>query len=75
MDPSHPLGGQDGLKDLICNKEGKKYIVAVYFPRGKVMDISIFFARYQRFKKKQALSTIFYAFRCVANLDEIYKLT
>ncbi len=32
-DPSHPLGGQDGLKDIICYKNNKKWIGAVYFPR------------------------------------------
>ncbi len=33
INPIHPLGGADGIKDLICKKENKKYIVAVYFPR------------------------------------------
>ena len=27
-DPSHPLGGQDGLKDIICYKNNKKWIGA-----------------------------------------------
>ncbi|WP_342596913.1 hypothetical protein VKI21_15015 [Cyanobacterium aponinum UTEX 3222] len=35
FDPSHPLGGKDGLKDAICQKNGKKWLVAVYFPRGQ----------------------------------------
>ena len=35
MDPSHPLGGKDGGKDAICTKQGKKWIMAVYFPRGQ----------------------------------------
>lgn len=35
IDPSHPLGGRDGLKDLICKKDGKKFIAASYFPRGQ----------------------------------------
>lgn len=35
VDPSHPLGGRDGLKDIICTKEGKKYITGCYFPRGQ----------------------------------------
>lgn len=34
IDPSHPLGGRDGGKDGICEKDGKKWIMAVYFPRG-----------------------------------------
>lgn len=33
IDPSHPLGGPDGLKDILCVKDGKKYIAACYFPR------------------------------------------
>jgi len=24
IDPSHPLGGQDGLKDIVCAKDGVK---------------------------------------------------
>jgi hypothetical protein len=35
IDPSHPLGGRDGKKDIICKKNGKKLIVAVYFPNSK----------------------------------------
>lgn len=35
LDPSHPLGGQDGTKDLLCKKENKKLIVGCYFPRGQ----------------------------------------
>ena len=35
IDPSHPLGGRDGLKDIICAREGKKWIGAAYFPRDK----------------------------------------
>lgn len=36
VDPSHPLGGPDGLKDLVCDKENKNWVVGVYFPRGEV---------------------------------------
>src|SRR5260221_10118655 len=35
IDPSHPLGGKDGLKDIICIKNKIKYIVGTYFPRGQ----------------------------------------
>jgi hypothetical protein len=35
LDPSHPLGGPDGGKDAVCWKNGKKWIMAVYFPRGQ----------------------------------------
>ncbi|MBE7192277.1 MAG: restriction endonuclease [Gordonia polyisoprenivorans] len=36
IDPSHPYGGKDGGKDLICYRDGKKWVVAVHFPRGRV---------------------------------------
>ncbi len=35
VDPSHPLGGRDGLKDMILTNNGAKWIGAVYFPRGQ----------------------------------------
>ncbi len=35
INPSHPLGGRDGLKDVICERDGKKWIGAAYFPRGQ----------------------------------------
>jgi hypothetical protein len=35
IDPSHPLGGPDGTKDALARKAGKKWTVAVYFPRGQ----------------------------------------
>jgi hypothetical protein len=35
VDPSHPLGGRDGIKDIICKKGGSKFIAACYFPRGQ----------------------------------------
>ncbi|HEY8269860.1 MAG TPA: hypothetical protein VIG33_03165 [Pseudobdellovibrionaceae bacterium] len=35
LDPSHPLGGKDGGKDALCTRDGKKWVMAVYFPRGK----------------------------------------
>src|SRR4051794_15581407 len=35
VDPSHPLGGPDGLKDMVCLRNGEKWIGAAYFPRGK----------------------------------------
>jgi hypothetical protein len=35
IDPSHPLGGRDGGRDILCSKDGKKVAVAVYFPRGQ----------------------------------------
>lgn len=35
VDPSHPLGGQDGGKDILCQKDGLTFVGAVYFPRGQ----------------------------------------
>jgi hypothetical protein len=35
LDPSHPLGGRDGGRDAIATKEGKRFAMAVYFPRGQ----------------------------------------
>jgi tetratricopeptide (TPR) repeat protein len=35
LDPSHPLGGRDGKKDAIAWRDDQKWIMAVYFPRGR----------------------------------------
>ena len=35
IDPSHPLGGRDNLKDIVLSKGGQKWICSVYFPRGQ----------------------------------------
>lgn len=35
IDPSHPLGGRDGLKDIICTKDKMSWIGAAYFPRSQ----------------------------------------
>jgi hypothetical protein len=35
IDPSHPLGGRDGLKDLVCTKNNMSWIGAAYFPRNQ----------------------------------------
>lgn len=35
INPSHPLGGPDGGKDICCQRNDQNYIVAVYFPRGQ----------------------------------------
>lgn len=32
VDPQCPLGGPDGLKDLLCEKNGWKYVAAAFFP-------------------------------------------
>ena len=31
VDPQCPLGGPDGLKDIVCEKNGWKYIAACFF--------------------------------------------
>ena len=41
IDPSHPLGGPDGLKDVICEYNGVRCIAACYFPRGQMTDTAI----------------------------------
>lgn len=51
IDPSHPLGGKDGGKDVLCLKEGKTWIVAVYFPRGQ-QPIGTIKAKFQDDLKK-----------------------
>ena len=35
IDPSHPLGGKDGLKDMLLTNKGRKWVGAVFFPRGQ----------------------------------------
>lgn len=35
IDPSQPLGGSDGLRDLMCFKNNLNWIAACYFPNGK----------------------------------------
>ncbi len=32
VDPQHPLGGPDGTKDLVCSRDGVRWIAAAYFP-------------------------------------------
>ena len=32
IDPQCPLGGPDGKKDVICSKNGKRWVAAVHFP-------------------------------------------
>jgi len=35
VDPSHPLRGKDGLKDIICFRDGIHWAAASYFPNGQ----------------------------------------
>lgn len=34
IDPQCPMGGRDGTKDILCGKDGKKFVVGCYFPSG-----------------------------------------
>ena len=34
IDPSHPLGGPDQGADAVCVKDGRKWVMACYFPYG-----------------------------------------
>ena len=40
-DPSHPLGGKDGLKDIITERDGNKWIAGVYFARNQQSFVNI----------------------------------
>lgn len=35
VDPQCPLGGPDGLKDVLCEKNEWKYVAAAYFPNSE----------------------------------------
>jgi hypothetical protein len=35
VDPAHPLGGPDGLSDVVCERGDTKWRAAAYFPRGQ----------------------------------------
>lgn len=35
IDPSHPLGGRDGIKDMVCVKDDIEWVAGCYFPRGQ----------------------------------------
>ena len=35
IDPSHPLGGKDGLRDIVSFKDNIQWIAAAYFPRNQ----------------------------------------
>jgi hypothetical protein len=36
VDPQHPLGGPDGLKDVLCRRGLTPFVAAAYFPTGLV---------------------------------------
>lgn len=35
VDPQHPLGGRDGLKDVLCRRGLTQFVAAAYFPTTK----------------------------------------
>lgn len=35
IDPQCPMGGPDGTKDILCEKNDKKFVVGCYFPSGQ----------------------------------------
>ena len=35
IDPQSPVGGRDGTKDIICSKNGLKFVIGCYFPNGQ----------------------------------------
>lgn len=41
IDPSHPLGGRDGGRDILCKRDGESCVVGIYFPRGQQKQIDI----------------------------------
>jgi hypothetical protein len=36
IDPQSPLGGPDGRKDILCTRNGHRWLAAVYFPPTRV---------------------------------------
>lgn len=36
IDPGHPLGGKDGVKDIVALKDNIQWIAGCYFPRGQI---------------------------------------
>jgi fido (protein-threonine AMPylation protein) len=36
IDPQHPLGGPDGGKDILCEKDGNTFVAAVHFTRERI---------------------------------------
>jgi len=62
IDPSHPLGGRDGGKDIICKRDGESWVVGIYFPRGK-KDFSEIYEKFKSdFAKTEASGSAGFAF-------------
>ncbi|MDA0180305.1 restriction endonuclease [Solirubrobacter phytolaccae] len=41
LDPSHPLGGPDGGADALARKDGRTWVMAVYFPLDEVRSTAV----------------------------------
>ncbi len=62
LDPSHPLGGPDGGRDAVATKDGKRWVMAVYFPREQQPLASIatkFVADFASVAKNEAHGMVF----------------
>lgn len=35
IDPQSPVGGPDGTKDILCSKDGLRFVAGCYFPNGQ----------------------------------------
>jgi hypothetical protein len=69
VDPSHPLGGRDGGKDISCTKDGLRCLAAVYFPRGQ-QDFKAIKDKFQEdFRKAEAQGPPIARFLFVTNQE------
>lgn len=41
VDPRHPLGGPDGLKDVLCRKDGAVWIAAAFCPPTQLDQVAV----------------------------------
>lgn len=77
VNPSHPLGGRDSLKDMVCSKNEIEYIVASYFPRSqqRFIDIKTKFIHDFEGVKKNNVDGIVFITNQELTLGERKKLT
>lgn len=64
IDPTHPLGGPDGGADALVMKDGGRWVMAVYFPRGQqtIGDITKKFTADLAAAKKKAPDLVGFVF-------------
>lgn len=64
IDPAHPLGGKDGGADALVMKDGRRWVMAVYFPRGQqtIGDITRKFTSDLAAAKKKAPDLVGFVF-------------